>query len=163
MYFSKKTHLLSYAIMAAALIKLLGAFIEGVIRMGISRFTSLLPDMLDSVMWRVQIISSVLQVILIAVIFYLAWRKLSRLKGLIDTDDLAELGRLQEEFLGEHLSSLPSDAIGQLLQIWAVILTGAEGIYFASSVIYRRFTAELVLMALNGSGYDSFVSIYTIL
>lgn len=160
MYFSKKTHLLSFAIMTAAVIKLAGAATEGIIRMMFARMPALLPDMLDTLMWRVQVISSVVQVALIAVIFFMSWRKLSRYRELIDEDDRAELGMLQKEVLGEHLSSLTANEIGQLIQIWAVILIGAECIYFFASMIYRRFTKELVLMAINGAEYDSFVSLY---
>ncbi len=162
MYFSKKTHFLSYAIMASALIRLAGAMMEGIIRMTLSRVAGLLPDMLDTVMWRVQTVSSIAQMALIAVVFFLTWKKLSRFKKLIDEDDHEELGRLQQEVLGEHLSSLTANEIGQLLQIWAIILIGAEFIYYITSVIYRRFILELVLFALSGAEYTSFVSLYNL-
>lgn len=160
MYFSKKTHLLSYAIMLSALIRLSGAVAESAVRFLIRKRSGLLPDMLDTVLWRVQEAGSVLQIILIVLVFFYTWKKLSRLMGLIDEDDHAELGRLQEEVLGEHLSTLSVRDIIKLIQIWAVVLVGGECVYCFTSLIYRRFTYELMLVSMSGAEYTSFVSIY---
>lgn len=160
MYFSKRTHLLSYAIMASAMIRLLGTVSEGFFRMIARQSVYLAPDMLDVALWRIQIICSFVQIILMSLVFMLSWRKLKRLTGLISEEDRGELGRLQEEFLGDHLASLSAKAVGQLIQIWAVIMVGAECIYCVVSVTYRQFTSELMLLAMGGSDYTSFVSVY---
>ncbi len=160
MYFSKRTHLLSYAIMASAVIRLLGAVSESFVRMLVRNSIAIAPDMMDSTLWKVQIICSFIQIILMSLAFMYSWRKLQKLKGVICEEDRDELGRLQEEFLGEHLSSLSALAVGQLIQIWAVIMVGAECIYFVVSMTYRQFTSELMLLAMGGANYTSFVSVY---
>ena len=162
MYFSRRMHLLSYCIMASALIQLAGSMIEGVIRMAVNRSGSFAPDMADIFLWRVQVGVTITQILAIAAVFFLSLKKLVRLKSVIEDDDYQEMGRLQEEFFEDRLSSLSADAIGQLLQIWAVILTGAECIYCVSSMIYRRFTIELMLALAGGAAQGSFVSIYNL-
>ena len=70
------------------------------------------------------------------------------------------MGRLQEEYLREGHSALTSDTMAQLLQLWAVILVGAETIYLVSSAIYRMLVEELTQLFLNGIPYESYISIY---
>ncbi len=166
MYFSKHKHLLSVAIMLSAVIRLAGSLLEGVVRMIVNRSTNLSPDMMDAALWNAQAIFSALEIVAIFLVFFLSWRKLRRYTGLIDEDDRGELGRLQEEVFGSHLSTLSAESIEQLLQIWGVILAGAEVVYYVSSLIYKRFTTELMLLVLGGGGqvtsYTSFVSIYNL-
>ena len=163
MYFSKRTHLLSRAIMISAIVRLAGSMTEGIIRMFINRSSSLSPDMMDSLLWNVQTVCSVMEIAAISIAFCMSWQKLKRYKNLIGEDDLLEMGRLQEEVLGKHqLSSLSVDSIEQLIQIWAVILIGAECIYCVSSMIYRRFTTELMSLVLLGQQYSTFVSVYNL-
>ena len=162
MYFSRKTHFLSLAIMLAALIRLSGSMIEGFIRMVVNRNVTLTPDMMDSILWNVQAGCSLAEISLIALVFYLSLKKLRRYKGLVDEDDYAQMGRLQEEVFGKNISSLSADSIEQLLQMWAVILIGAECVYFCSSIVYKRFTTELMLLLFGGRQYTSFVSIYNL-
>lgn len=162
MYFSKHKHILSVAIMLSAIIRLTGSLVEGLIRMIVNRNVKLTPDIMDSVLWNVQAVCSLLEITAIAIVFYVSWRKLNRYRSLIDEDDYNEMGRLQEEVFGSDLSSLSVDSIEQLLQIWGVILTGAECVYYISSMIYKRFTTELMLLVLNGNQYSSFVSIYNL-
>ena len=162
MYFSRKTHFLSLAIMLAALIRLSGSMIEGLIRMVVNRNVTLTPDMMDSILWNVQAGCSLAEISLIALVFYLSLKKLRRYKGLVDEDDYAQMGRLQEEVFGKNISSLSADSIEQLLQMWAVILIGAECVYFCSSIVYKRFTTELMLLLFGGQQYTSFVSIYNL-
>ena len=162
MYFSKDKHLLSYSIMAAALIRLCTSSLEGLFRFLLKRGNDLSPDMMDAVIWRFQLAGSVFKIITITVVFYIAWRKLIRYKSLVDSSDRFDMGKLQEEYFGDKLSSLTADSIGQLLQIWAVILIGAECVYTVSTVIYRRFTAELMLLVVSGAQYSSFVTLYNL-
>lgn len=160
MYFNKRTHLLSYSIMISSLVRLGGALAEGVIRRILKSDVSLAPDMLDVALWRVQVAMSVVEIVCIALIFLYFSKKLLSFKDKIDADDQEELGRLQKEYLGEHLSSLSSHEIGHLLQMWAVILIGAEFIYCVTSAIYRKFIINLMLLAVSGGQYTSFVSVY---
>lgn len=162
MYFSKRTHILSYALMAAAVIRLAGAATEGVIRLILGRQPSVAPDLMDTMLWRVSIISSIIQILLILAVFVYEWKKLLRYRSIVEEDDRNELGRLQEEYLGQHLAALSSESIEQLLQIWAVILVGAETVYCITSVVYRRFIAEMFLLVLGGMDYFSFTSIYNL-
>lgn len=160
MYFVKKTHLLSYAIMASAVIRFVGSSAEGAVRFLLRKTISPLPDMLDAIMWKTQTVSSALQIILVAVVFYHSWKKMKRLMSPVEEDDRKEMGRLQEEVLGENLSSLSALDIEKLITIWALIMTGAEFIYFLSSVIYRRLTLALTLLVASGSHYEYFMYIY---
>lgn len=162
MYFGKDKHFLSYTIMACAAIRLAGAIMEGACRMIVRSNNSLMPDMIDTILWRVQILSSIMQVTAIVLMFWFSLRKIRYYRSLIDEEEHDELGRLQEETLGKGLSALSVESILQLLQIWAVILIGAEGIYCISSIIYRRFTLELMIYSLIGEQYDSFTSLYTV-
>ena len=160
MYFSKRTHLLSYSIMLSALVRLSGALLEGLIRMLLKRNLSLAPDMMDTILWKIQLVTSLLEIICITLIFFYFGHKLNKLRSLVSEDDREELGRLQKEFLGEHLSTLSSSEIGQLLQMWAVILIGAECIYVVTSAIYRKFIMNLMLLAYVGGQYESFAPVY---
>lgn len=160
MYFSKRTHLLSYSIMAAALVRLSGSLIEGAIRTLLKNTVTLTPDMFDTLLWLVQLAISLLEVFFISLIFFLSWRKLKRLRSLVSEDEHEELGRLQREYLGEHLSTLSATEIGQLLQMWAVILIGAEFIYIVTSEIYRKFVINLMLLSYSGGQYVAFNSVY---
>lgn len=162
MYLNKNIHILSYSIMAAAFIRLATSGIEGIFRFFLNKDVSLAPDMMDTVLWRFQLASSVFKIVAIAGVFLYSWKRLSHYRSIVETDDYYEMGQLQKETFGDNLSSLSADAIGQLLQIWAVILTGAECVYSVSTIIYRRFTLELLLFALGGAGLDSFQSIYNI-
>ncbi len=162
MYFSKRTHYLSTSIMAAALIRLFGAMAEGIIRAGINRSARFAPDMLDSFLWKIQTAFCALKAASIIAVFYLSWRKLARSRNLIDEEDRLAMGTLQREVFGKELSSLSADSIEQLLLIWSVILGGAECIYFISSMIYRQFTTQLMLLVVGGQQYDVFVPLYNL-
>ncbi len=162
MYFSKRTHFLSTSIMAAALIRLFGAMTEGIIRAALNRSARFAPDMLDSFLWKIQTGFCLFKAAAIIAVFYLAWKKLTRSRNLIDEDDRSDLGALQREVFGKELSSLSVDSIEQLLLIWSVILGGAECIYFISSMIYRQFTTQLMLLVVGGQQYDAFVPLYNL-
>ncbi len=147
MYFNSNQHLLSQAIMKSAVIRSLTAVMEGIARLILNRNQALTPDMLNSVLWNTQIVFAILQILAISAVFLHTWKKLTRLKSVVSEDDVREMGRLQEEVLGRDLSSLSVTSISQLLEIWAVVLIGAEIIYCVSSAIYRNFTAWLLLLS----------------
>jgi len=160
MYLSRHKHLLSVPIMLSALVRLIGSICRAIIRILVNRSNSINPDMTDSFLWYVQTFFSLLEIAVVALAFYITWKKLKHYSGIIEADDRVELGRLQEETLGTKLPSLSLNAIGQLFQIWAVILIGAETVYLISSMIYRRFTSELMLLITDSQNYMIFYSIY---
>lgn len=162
MYFSRRAHFLSTSILATALIRLCGAMAESIIRAFLNRSTRLAPDMLDSFLWRIQTVLSVFETAAIIAVFYIAWRKLARSRNVVDEADRFEMGALQREVFGSQLSTLSADAIEQLLLIWGVIQGGAECVYFITSMIYRRFTVQLMLLVVGGQQYDAFVPLYNL-
>ena len=155
MYFSSNKHILSRVIMASAVINVASAMLTGLIRIIISRKASLTPAMSDTVLWRVQIGASVLQLFLICGVFYYAFRKLGSYMNTVSDEDRAEMGRLQKEVFGDNLPALSSDAILRLLQIWAVILIGVELVYDITSSLYREFMIQLFNMELITGGIFS--------
>ncbi len=154
--------MLSNSIMAAALIRLAFSVLEGAARLISARIPMVTPDMLDKAFGRMQIIFALAKLVAVTVVFYAAWKKRERYLRLIPEEDTGELKKLQEEYLGEGLSTLPEEAVSQLLQLWAVILIGGEAVYCVSSLIYRRLIGELSLMLLGGMRYSSFITIYNV-
>ncbi len=159
MYFSKNKHLLSRSIMACALIGLFMSGIEGLIRLILRRNASLAPDMLNGRIQLAETVCFIIKLAAIIIVFFIARKQLKFYKSIIDEEDYREMRRLQEEKLGKNLPLLNADSISQLLQIWEVILIGAEIIYYISSIIYRRFTAGLMELSTDG---ESFVSLYNL-
>ena len=141
--------------MAAAAINVVSAMLGGLIRVVVNNNISLTPDMADGILWKVQIVLSIIQLVLICIVFWLAFRQLNRYIGTVEDDDRAEMGRLQEEVFGTKLSALSADAIRRLLQIWAVILIGVEIVYDVTSTLYREFMLQLFSMELLTGGIFS--------
>ena len=148
--------------MISALIMLSGSGLEGLIRMIISRSENYAPDMLDPFLWKVQTVCSILKAATIIAVFITSYKKLLKRKNIVPKEDHAEMGILQREVFGSDLSTLSADDTEQLLMIWGVILGGAECVYYISSIIYRHFTAQLMMMAVLGQQYDSFVPLYNL-
>ena len=162
MYLNIKHHILSESIMLAAIVKIIAAFCEGGLRLLMKRSTALSPDMLDIMLWRSQIVISVVQILLTGLIFYLAYRKLNHYIRLFDEDDIKGMGTLQKEYLGDNLASLSVSSVNRLLQLWAVIFVGAELIYVFTSMMYRRFIGMLMDALSLGEGMTdgTFVMLY---
>jgi hypothetical protein len=148
--------------MLAAIVKIIAAFCEGGLRLLMKRSTALSPDMLDIMLWRSQIVISVVQILLTGLIFYLAYRKLNHYIRLFDEDDIKGMGTLQKEYLGDNLASLSVSSVNRLLQLWAVIFVGAELIYVFTSMMYRRFIGMLMDALSLGEGMTdgTFVMLY---
>lgn len=146
--------------MLSAIVRLLCSTCRAIIRIIINRSNSMTPDMVNSFLWRIQTFLSFLEIAVIAGVFCFTWKKLTSYRDTIEADDRNEIGRLQEETFGGRLSSLSAEAIMQLLQIWAMILIGAETVYYISSLIYKRVTSQLMLMITDVTQYNSFFSIY---
>ena len=162
MYLNVKTHILSKAIMIAAIVKIIAAFCEGGLRLILKRSTSLSPDMLDTMLWHLQIAISIIQIVITAFVFFLSYKKLNHYINLIDKDDIKGMGDLQKEYLGEKIASLSVSSVNRLLQLWAVIFVGAELIYVFTSTMYRRFIGMLMDALSLGQGMTdgTFVMLY---
>ncbi len=163
MYISVKKHILSKSILLVAVTKIVAALIEAAIRLFIEKSVTTSPDMLDIMLWRVELVLSLVQITITAWIFYVEWRKLCHYMNLVPKDDQQGMADLQKKYLGTNkLASLSVSSVNRLLQLWAVIFIGAELIYLFSSVMYRRFIAMLMDALSEGSGMTdgTFVMLY---
>lgn len=162
MYINKNKHILSNALKLTAVVNLGTMVVNATARLLLRNDFSDKPDMLDSAMWNIQSVVAIVQIILISIIFYYAWKKLTHYKSVIPKEDYAEMAKLQEEVLVNDVSTLSSYSISQLLQLWAVILVGAEVVYDITSIAYRDFISQLSwLTTLGDEAFNGiFVGIY---
>ena len=162
MYISVDKHVLSKAIMMTAVVKLLAAMSEGALRFILQKNNSTSPDMLDIMLWHSQIVISLIQIAITAVIFYVAWRRLNHYVSIIPEEDRRSMGELQKEFFGDNIASLSVSSVNRLLQLWAVIFVGAELIYVFTSIMYRRFIAMLMDALSSGEAMTdgTFIMLY---
>ena len=163
MYFSPKKHILSDVIMKVALLRLFGAGVYGALRLFLRRMSAV-PDMVDVMIWRAQVLTSAAVLILSALIFVQALYSIAKGLRSVPKEDRIEMARLQEEVFGENNSALPVETIRRLLRIWLTILVGAQSMYDFSAVIYRRFVANLTQFFIDSTGGtgETFVSIYNL-
>ena len=163
MYISKKTHILSGVLMKTAVINLAGSGVNSITRTIMNKKVAILfPAMTDDFIWYGQVMISILQIAATAVVFQLAWKQLLRYRGVVDIEDFVEMAKLQEEVNPKGISTLSSYSIGQLLQIWAVILIGVRFVYDLSAVVYRNFVTQISQIAVTASlfGGVSLVEVY---
>ncbi len=163
MYINVKKHILSNAILLVAVTKIVAALCEGIMRIVLQRSSTQSPDMLDIMLWHAQLVISLIQIGLTAVIFYTNWRKLNHYMTLVPVDDQQGMADLQKEYLGKNrIASLSVSSVNRLLQLWAVIFIGAELIYLFTSIMYRRFIGMLMDALSEGSGMSdgTFVMLY---
>lgn len=163
MYINVKKHILSSAILKVALVRIIAALLEGAARMLIQKIDAASPDMMDSVLWNLQLVNSCMQMIATAIIFLVALGKLSHYMKVIPVDDQDGFGSLQKEYLGRNnLATLTVTSVSNLLELWAVIFIGAELIYDFTSIMYRRFIGMLMDALSQGSGMTdgTFVMLY---
>ncbi len=163
MYISVKKHILSNAIMIVAVTKIVAALCEGAMRFLLQRANTASPDMLDIMLWHAQLVISLLQITVTAVVFYVTWRKLYHYMTLVPADDQQGMADLQKEYLGKNkIASLSVSSVNRLLQLWAVIFIGAELIYLFTSIMYRRFIGILMDALSEGNGMTdgTFVMLY---
>ena len=147
MYIEKKNHILSKAIFVTAAANLLIEAGISIYRLILKSGKTIEPDMLSSNIWNAQQLASTLMLFIIAVVFFLAWKKLSHIRNLIPEEDRTEMAKLQEETLGGKRPILSSYSVSQLLQLWAAILLCAQLIYQATSIIYKNFIEQLYSFA----------------
>lgn len=148
--------------MSVAIVKVLAALCEGALRLVMQRANIASPDMLDTLLWRSQLVISFIQIAITTSIFYFTWKKLNHYINIVPKEDRKEMGELQKEYFGENIASLSVSSVNRLLQLWAVIFVGAELIYIFTSIMYRRFISVLMdaLSLGNGLSDGSFTMIY---
>ncbi len=163
MYINIKKHILSNTILSVAVVKIVAAICEGVLRAVLEKSDFRAPDMLDIWLWRAQMASSMIQMIIILFLFYRSWKVLNHYMNLVPKEDQQGMGELQKEYFGKNkLSSLSVSSVNRLLQLWAVIFVGAELIYDFTSIMYRRFIGMLMDALSSGTGMSdgTFVMLY---
>ena len=149
MYMSKNVHVLSRTLFAATGIHILGTLARGIVRMCI-RDDSGLPDMANDTIWNLQLIIETVMLLLTIVVFWYARRRMHYYMDLVDDADKKEMGRLQEDQLGENLSALPARTILNLTEVWAVIFIGMRMVQEVASILYRRFAGDLFALFTKG-------------
>lgn len=149
--------------MLVALVKILAALFEGFCRIVLKKSNITSPDMMDILLWDIQLVNSGIQIVIVALIFLKALKKLNHYMKVIPEDDREEFGNLQKEYLGKNnIASLSVTQVNNLLELWAVIFIGAELIYDFTSIMYRRFIGILMDALSEGSGMTdgTFVMLY---
>jgi len=159
MYLSMKKHLLSKSILYVALVKIISAIFEGIVRIIFNNNVKS-PDMLDDMKFSLTVYSSIFQILVIAVIFFYSAKQMKHYMGLIPEEDKQEMADLQRNYLGNSLSTLNADSVGILLQLWAMIFIGAELVYDFSSIMYRKFISALIGVLSPDAGDSTFVMLY---
>lgn len=151
MYLSNKKHILSQTLILASLIHLISTAAQHLLRnmMGGNDTNTGMPD---GSVWAVQHMIIALTTLLTLGLFFIAIRRVKKLIDVVDAEDRAMMGRLQEDSLGEGLSALPAEMIRRLLGLWAVILTGIEVLQIVVLIIYKKFISDSTI--LSGSNED---------
>ena len=108
MYISVRKHILSNAIMGVAIIKIIAALLEGGIRILLNNSSTTTPSILDSMLWRCQIISSLTQILLIIIIFYFSWKKLEHYMSIVPKEDQKKWRNSSKNFLEKDAHHYPS-------------------------------------------------------
>ena len=138
MYISKKNHILTDAMLATALINLVGAAIAAIIRLFVKRAYENLPDMLDSTVVVVSNFIAVVKMILVSAVFIYSYRKMHKLRNLIPKEEYTELAKMQEELNPKGISSLSIYSTSQLLQVWGFILIGVSFLQEMGGAMYQQ-------------------------
>lgn len=160
MFLNRNKRILSNALLMSALISLLCGGLNLLLRFLLRNFMSFSPDMLDHRIWIATGFVSVIQICLTLGIFIYYRLKLRYYITLIPEEERHEIGILQEEYLGKGISTLRAEDVKRLLDIWAVILVGAEIVYRISSQIYRMIIAKIsAAMRFDPIGFSSVYSI----
>ncbi len=161
MYFGVKKRILSNALMISALISFGSGILSTLVRFAVRKSGSFSADMLNSFLWKLQLAFSVIQVGFTTAVFIYYWRRVRHYMAVIPAEERRVMGMLQEEYLGSDISALDAEDVSKLLEIWGVILIGAQVVYQISSTLYRRFIEQIsVLMRTGFDGYNLYMSIY---
>lgn len=163
MYINADKHILSMAILKTAALKIAASLVSAVLRLLFKRFVAFTPDMFDTFQWNIDLILSILQILLTALIFYSARKKLDSFVGIIPEEDREALGSLQNEYLGDKKSTLSVSSVSRLLDLWAVIFIAAELILIFTGIMYRKFITGLMALTLSSGTVlagGTFLSLY---
>lgn len=127
-----RSHVLSWTLCNVAVINLIFAGAGGLVRITFNRADALNPDMLNAGYWRAQLMLSLVQVAVIGLQFFLAYRTLQRQNE----------NRAPVEAADGHVV-LSGGIVLQLLEVWAVVLVGIKLADLVLTDIYRNFVADL--------------------
>ncbi len=152
---SLRKYLLSWTMLNAAMVNLLFAGANGLLRIRINRVGLVNPDMLDERYWRAQMLLSVVQIGMIACLFGLSYRMLLRDYRRLIVEGKADAGlhSLRQRAVSAadpqdnalpNTTVLSGRTILQLMQLWAVILVGVKVVDVIFTDIYRTFIADLL-------------------
>ena len=136
---SLRTHFLSWTMLNVAVVNLVFAATNVMLRNRIHRAGLVNPDMLDDQYWQAQMLLSALQVLVIAVFFgYSYWLLKRKYRGLI-RNGVVNISLEAED--GD--AALSGQMILQLMQLWSIIMVGVKVVDVIFTDIYRRFIADL--------------------
>ncbi len=151
---SLRKYLLSWTMLNVAVVNLLFAGANGLLRIRINRVGLANPDMLDERYWRAQMLLSAVQVVMIACLFGFSYWTLLRDYRRLIAEGKADAGlhSLRQRAMNaadQKNNTLPGATvlsgrtILQLMQLWAVILVGVKVVDVIFTDIYRSFIADL--------------------
>lgn len=137
-----------------AVVNLLFAGANGLLRIRINRVGLANPDMLDDRYWKAQMLLSGVQVVMIACLFMFSYWTLLRDYRRLIADGKADAGLHslrqravnaadQKKGVAQNATVLSGKTILQLMQLWAVILVGVKVVDVIFTDIYRSFIADL--------------------
>ena len=149
MYLSGKKHILTNSLILATVVQFVSVIIQLVLQYRIQG-GSVQAGMPDAAVWSVQHLVTAFSIIFTLIIFAVAIKRVKGYIGMVDAEDRAMMGRLQEDSFGNELSALPADMIHKLLFLWGVILVGVGIIQTMVTVMYRKLIVDL--NALDGTG-----------
>lgn len=162
MYINPRKHILSETILITAVIRLLTAIASGTARL-LMRRAGVLPDMVDDLTYTVQNFFSLVNLVLSASVFVYALFRITHFIGVVPEEERREIARLQEEVFGKKNTVLPAETVRKLLEVWCVILVGAQAMYDFMNIIYRQFAVNLagiVLSSGSEGAQGAYVSLY---
>lgn len=151
---SLRKYLLSWTMLNVAVVNLLFAGANGLLRIRINRVGFANPDMLDDRYWKAQMLLSGVQVVMIACLFMFSYWTLLRDYRRLIADGKADAGLHslrqravsaadQKKGAAQNATVLSGKTILQLMQLWAVILVGVKVVDVIFTDIYRSFIADL--------------------
>ena len=162
MFLGAKKRILSDALLYSSIISFGAGVLTALVRFILGRVPSLASDMLNDMVWNVQSVISVVQIILTFIVFIFYWKRLKHFIETVPAEDRRQMGILQEEFFGKDIPALTAEDVNKLLEIWGVILVGSEIVYQVTSSLYREFIEQLSVFSLTGpEGYGIYLNIYT--
>ncbi|MCR4903123.1 MAG: hypothetical protein K6A23_09700 [Butyrivibrio sp.] len=161
MFINKKYHILSDALLQTAAINLGKMVITALVRLIFRNNVESGPDMLNANLAIVDNVLSAIKVVLIAIVFIVAYKKLMKVRSIVPKDDYSEMAKLQEELNPKGVTTLSTYSIYQLLQVWTAILVVANLLQELGGAMYQKFIAQLsASFARDRSVMQNFVSIY---